>query len=312
MTASYPGSVRNYIARVDLVDTVIADNVNSLQEEIKAVETALGTTATNNNPLISTYLGSFATTGTWSSIGDRLKNIEAGLVNGVTGASSPYVSVTGGSTITTATNKGLVLKTGTGSLNLLEAYSSSNVLGFSLDSAGLPKVATANVLYVGSTEYNSLVSATSAASTLADTKIPLSTVTTAGDLIVGSGNAAVSRLARGTSGQSLIMSGTSVAWGTPTDTTKVPLSTVTTAGDLILGSGSGAVTRLGIGTNGQVLTSNGTTATWATPVTSYVSQTNGVVTTAAIASGVVRNTFVRTTTPTGSDGAVGDVWIVYA
>jgi hypothetical protein len=310
MTASYPGSVRNYIARVDLVDTVIADNVNSLQEEIKAVETALGTTATNNNPLISTYAGSFATTGTWSSIGDRLKNIEAGLISGV--ANSPYVAITGGSTITTATNKALVLKTGTGSLNLLEAYSSSNVLGFNLDSAGLPKVATANVLYVGSTEYNSLVSATSASSTLADTKIPLSTVTTAGDLIVGSGNAAVSRLARGTSGQSLIMSGTSVAWGTPTDTTKVPLSTVTTAGDLILGSGSGAVTRLGIGTNGQVLTSNGTTATWATPVTSYVSQTNGVVTTAAIASGVVRNTFVRTTTPTGSDGAVGDVWIVYA
>ena len=311
MTASFPGSVRNYIPRVDLVDTVIADNVNSLQEEIKAVETALGTTATNNNPLVSTYLGTFAATGTWTSIGDRLRNIEAGLVNGVVGASSPYVSVTGGSTITTATNKGLVLKTGTGSLNLLEAYSASNVLGFSLDSAGLPKVATANVVYVGSSDHTSLVSATSAASALADTKVALSVVTTAGDLIVGTGNAAVARLGRGTSGQSLIMSGTSLAWGTPTDTTKIPLSTVTAAGDLILGSGSGTVTRLGIGTNAQVLTSNGTTATWATPVTSYVSQTNGVVTTAAIASGVVRNTFVRTATPTGSDGAVGDVWIVY-
>ena len=310
MTASYPGSVRNYIPRVDLVDTVIADNVNSLQEEIKAVETALGTTATNNNPLISTYSGTFATTGTWTSVGDRLKNIEAGLVSGV--ANSPYVAISGGSTVTTASNKGLVLKTGTGSLNLFEAYSSSNVLGFSLDSAGLPKVATSNVVYVGSTDHTSLVSATSAASALADTKIPLSVVTTAGDLIVGSGNAAVARLGRGTSGQSLIMSGTSVVWGTPTDTTKVPLSTVTAAGDLILGSGSGTVTRLGIGTNGQVLTSNGTTATWSTPVTSYVSQTNGVVTTAAIASGVVRNTFVRTSNPTASDGAVGDVWIVYA
>jgi hypothetical protein len=310
MTASYPGSVRNYIPRVDLVDTVIADNVNSLQEEIRAVETALGTTATNNSPLTSTYAGSFATTGTWTTVGDRLRNIEAGLVSGV--SNSPYVAITGGSTITTATNKALVLKTGTGSLNLLEAYSSSNVLGFSLDSAGLPKVATANVVYVGSTDHTALVTATSAASTLADTKIPLSVVTTAGDLIVGSGSATVSRLGRGTSGQSLIMSGTSVAWGTPTDTTKIPLSTVTAAGDLILGSGSGAVTRLGIGTNAQVLTSNGTTATWVTPVTSYVSQTNGSVTTAAIASGVVRNTFVRTSLPTAGDGAVGDVWIVYA
>jgi hypothetical protein len=310
MTASYPGSVRNYIPRVDLVDTVIADNVNSLQEEIRAVETALGTTATNNSPLTSTYAGSFATTGTWTTVGDRLRNIEAGLVSGV--SNSPYVAITGGSTITTATNKALVLKTGTGSLNLLEAYSSSNVLGFSLDSAGLPKVATANVVYVGSTDHTTLVTATAAASTLADTKIPLSVVTTAGDLIVGSGSATVARLGRGTSGQSLIMSGTSLAWGTPTDTTKIPLSTVTTAGDLILGSGSGTVTRLGIGTNAQVLTSNGTTATWATPVTSYVSQTNGSVTTAAIASGVVRNTFVRTSLPTAGDGAVGDVWIVYA
>ena len=50
MTASYPSSVRAYVARVDLVDTVIADNVNSLQEEVVAIETTLGSAASSKNP----------------------------------------------------------------------------------------------------------------------------------------------------------------------------------------------------------------------------------------------------------------------
>lgn len=43
------------------------------------------------------------------------------------------------------------------------------------------------------------------------TKIPLSTVTTAGDLIVGTGNATVGRLAVGTTGQVLTSNGTATA-----------------------------------------------------------------------------------------------------
>lgn len=311
MAATYPGSVRTYLAKVDLVDTVIADNVNSLQEEIRAIETVLGSTATNTNPLISTYAGTFSTATTaWGTVGARLTNIEAALVNGV--PNSPYVAITGGSTVTTASNKGLVLKTGTGALNLFEAYSSGNVLGFNLDSAGLPKVGTNNVLYVNSTEYNTLTTTIATNySTLNSSKISLSTVTAAGDLLVGTGAGTVDRLAKGSAGQALIMSGGSVVWGTPTDTTKISLSTITANGDLLLGSGVGTVSRLGIGTAGQVLTSNGTTASWVTPVTSYVSQTNGVVTTASLSAGVVRNTFVSTSLPTSSDGAVGDIWVVY-
>jgi hypothetical protein len=310
MAAVFPNSVRNYTPQQDLVNTIIADNVNSLQEEVKQLETVIGSAATSQSPLVSTWSGSFSQATTWGTLYDRISNIEAGLVSGVSGA--PYPLTSGGSTITTTNNKGILLRAGSTSLNLLEAYSYANVLNFNLDASGLPKVATSNVLYVGSSEYTALTAATTAASTLASARIPLATVTTAGDLILGSGNATVTRLGIGSNGQSLIVSAGSVVWGVPTDTSKIPLATVTTAGDLILGSGAGSVSRLGIGTNGTVLTSNGTTATWVAPVTSYVGQSNGTVTTASIASGVVRNVYTRTVAPISSDGNVGDIWIVYA
>jgi hypothetical protein len=310
MAAVFPNSVRNYTPQQDLVNTIIADNVNSLQEEVKKIEEVIGSAATSQNPLTSTWLGTFSQATTWGTLYDRIANLEAGLVSGV--ANAPYPLLSGGSTITTTNNKGLLLRAGATSLNLIEAYSNANALGFNIDASGLPKVATASIIYVGSSDHTALTTATAAASTLASARVPLATVTTAGDLILGTGSATVTRLGIGSNGQSLIVSAGSVTWGVPTDTSKIPLATVTTAGDLILGSGAGAVTRLGIGANGTVLTSNGTTATWVAPVTAYVGQSNGTVTTAALASGVVRNVYTRTVAPTGSDGSVGDIWIVYA
>jgi hypothetical protein len=315
MTASYPSSIRAYVPRVDLVDTVIADNVNSLQEEVVAIETTLGSAYNSKNPLVSTFgATAFTTTmngtsGTaWLTVADRLTNIENGLLNGA-GSSSPYINKSGGGTITTSSNKGLVLQAGATSLNLLEAYSSGAVLGFNLDTTGTPKVGANNVLYVNSTDYNNLVSSISSASGTGGAAIPKSTVTAVGDLIIGTGSATIARLGIGTNGQALVSNGTTAVWGAPVDTTKIPLSTVSTAGDLILATGSGSVTRLGIGTSGQLLTSNGTTASWQTLSTPYVNQTNGTVTTASTASGVVRNIYVSTTAPSG--GIDGDVWLVY-
>lgn len=313
MTASYPSSVRAYVARVDLVDTVIADNVNSLQEEVVAIETTLGSAYNGKNPLVSTFgATSFTQTmngsGAWLTVADRLNNIENGLLNGVPN-STAYVSRAGNSTITTNSNKGLVIQAGSSSLNLLETYSSGAALGFNLDSSGVPKVGANNVLYVNSSDYTSLVNSITAASGTGTAAIPKSTVTAAGDLIIGTGNATVSRLAIGTSGYALVSNGTTASWAVPTDTTKIPLSTVTAAGDLILGSGAGTVTRLAIGTSGKVLTSNGTTATWVTPTSTYVSQTNGTVTTASTSSGVVRNIYTSTSAPSG--GIDGDIWVVY-
>jgi hypothetical protein len=308
MTAVFPNSVRNYSAQQDLVNTIIADNVNSLQEEVKAIELVIGSAATGQNPLASAWTGSFSQALTWGTLYDRIANIEAGLINGV--STAPYVLTTGGSTITSSAIN-LVLKTSTGTANTFEVRSSTNTLGFNTDSAGIPKVGTANVVYVGSTDYTTLTSATTAASNAAAAKVPLSTVTTAGDLIIGSGNGTVGRLGIGTNGQSLIVSAGSVVWGVPTDTSKIPLATVTTAGDLIVGSGSAAVTRLALGTTGQVLTSNGSAVTWATPNTAYVAQANGVVTSASTSLGVVRNVWVGTSAPSNSQGSDGDLWVVY-
>jgi sporulation protein YlmC with PRC-barrel domain len=289
MAAYFPESVRPFTAKIDLVNVVIADHVNALQEEVGAIELALGVgTTTVQSPFYSAFTGTFTTTmnatSKWATLGDRLANIEAGLVNGVTTA--PYVLKTGGSIITTATNKALTLKTGTGTLSLFETLTSASVLGFNVDYLGIPKVGTANVLYVGNTDYNTLVSATSTAASSAATKIPLSTVTTVGDLIVGTGSATVGRLAIGTNGQSLLSNGTTAVWGSPLDATKIPLSTVTAAGDLLLGTGTSTIGRLGIGTNGQILTSNGTTATWAAPAVTatQLSTTNSAVATAQAAA----------------------------
>ena len=309
MTAVFPNSVRNYTAQQDLVNTIIADNVNSLQEEVKQIETVLGSAATAQNPLVSTWTGSFSQGTSWGTVYDRFANIEAGLINGVTGA--PYPLTSGGSTITTTNNKGLTFRAGGSSLNLIEAYSNSNTLNFNLDASGLPKVGSSNVIYVGSSDYSALTAATTAASTSAAARVPLSTVTTAGDLIVGSGSSTVGRLGIGTNGQSLIVSAGSVAWGVPTDTTKIPLATVTAAGDLILGSGAGSVSRLALGASGTVLTSNGSTATWVTPTT-YLATANAAVTAANTAAGVVRNIYLNTSNPSSTAGYLdGDIWLVY-
>jgi hypothetical protein len=156
-----------------------------LQEEVRAIETALGVSSTGTSPLVSTFSGTWSSATTaWGTLGARLLNIEAGLVNGL-GTNSPYVIKTGGSQVLTATNVGLSLKTGTGTLALLETYTSANVLGFNVNHLGIPKVGTNNVLYVNSTEYNALVSSSLGA------------------------------LGLGTNGQVLTSSGTAAFWSTP-------------------------------------------------------------------------------------------------
>ena len=53
MTATYPSSVRQLIPKVDVQDTVLADHVNVLQDEVRAIETTLGAASTGNSILTS-------------------------------------------------------------------------------------------------------------------------------------------------------------------------------------------------------------------------------------------------------------------
>jgi hypothetical protein len=152
MTATFPSSVRQFTAKVDIQDTILADHVNSLQDEVRAVETAIGLGA-----LTSTYTGSFVQSSTWSSLSARLSNIETGLVNG-TGLSSTYASLSGGSVITASGQlTGLTLQPANGNLsNIITTKSSSGTTGFNVDYTGNPKVGTYNVLYVNSADYTTL------------------------------------------------------------------------------------------------------------------------------------------------------------
>jgi hypothetical protein len=96
--------------------------------------------------------------------------------------------------------------------------------------------------------------------------VPKSVVDAAGDLIVGSGADAVSRLAKGTDGQVLKVVSGAPAWAAEA-AGGIPATIVDAAGDLIVASAADTVQRLAKGTDGQVLTAQAAApgVGWATP-----------------------------------------------
>ena len=95
MTAAYPSSVKSFTTKVDFTDTVLAEHVNSLQEEVNALQSNIGTLIKTG----SGWVGSvdFITTN-WNTLKDRLANIEYGLKD----VYDEYVSNVGGSIITSS------------------------------------------------------------------------------------------------------------------------------------------------------------------------------------------------------------------
>ena len=108
MAAVYPGAVRIYGSKTDLVDLVLAEHVNLLQDEVTAVETALGT-----GILGSAWSGAFTTPSTHTSLTTRLTNIESGLLSKQDAATA--VTLTGAQTLT---NKSITSPTVTGTVAL--------------------------------------------------------------------------------------------------------------------------------------------------------------------------------------------------
>lgn len=104
MAASYPGSIRVFTTKVNLVDVIDASHPNFLQEEVVAIETTLGT-----NPQVSTTpspSGTFIATSTsFASLASRLANIETGIV---ADTHTQYVNKTNGAVTTASTSSGVV------------------------------------------------------------------------------------------------------------------------------------------------------------------------------------------------------------
>jgi hypothetical protein len=111
VTATYPASIKSFSTKTDFIDTVLAEHVNTLQEEVNSIQTNLGTLIKTG----SGWVGSFdVITTNWNTLKDRLANIEYGLYD-------MYTAVpTGGAT-------GQVL-TKTSSSNYATAWSTINAL----------------------------------------------------------------------------------------------------------------------------------------------------------------------------------------
>jgi hypothetical protein len=76
VTAAYPSTVKSFTTKVDFTDTVLAEHVNSLQDEVRSLETNLGTSIATG----SGWVGSFdQVTINWNTVKDRIANIEYGL-----------------------------------------------------------------------------------------------------------------------------------------------------------------------------------------------------------------------------------------
>jgi hypothetical protein len=78
VTAAYPAAVKSFTTKVDFADTILAEHVNSLQEEVNSIQANLGTLIKTG----SGWVGDFdQVTSNWDSLKDRLANIEYGLAD---------------------------------------------------------------------------------------------------------------------------------------------------------------------------------------------------------------------------------------
>lgn len=106
--AVFPSGIKVFTSKTDLVDTVLADHVNVIQEEVHAVEAALGT-----GMLSSSWSGTFSAATSHTSLASRLANIEAGISGLATSKqdASSAVTTSGAQTLTDKTLTAPVIAT---------------------------------------------------------------------------------------------------------------------------------------------------------------------------------------------------------
>lgn len=96
MAADYPAGTKPFQNKTDYTQIIVAEHINSLQDEVIAIENYVG-----SMPHISgAYSGGFdEVTTTWSSLAARVSNIEKGIKGDV---HTQYMRFTGGETIQSA------------------------------------------------------------------------------------------------------------------------------------------------------------------------------------------------------------------
>ena len=76
MTAQYPAAVKSFTTKVDFTDLILAEHVNTLQEEVRSLQSNLGTYISVGSGWVGTF---DQITTNWDNLKDRLANIEYGL-----------------------------------------------------------------------------------------------------------------------------------------------------------------------------------------------------------------------------------------
>jgi hypothetical protein len=276
MAATYPGGKRTFSVHTNITEIIDASHPNSIQEEVASMQAYLGT-----NPHISNAVSSSDTFSsssvTYADMAGRMLNIEKGIVadthtqyvrNAPTSGSPNVITTTSGTT----TVPTLVIRAQTSQTANLQEWkdSSGNVL-VSIGPTGTVTGifnATAAVttkgdllaatgsgaisrLGVGSNgQY--LVADSNAAtgmvwsSAVDGTKINLSTITTAGDTLYGTGPGSITRLGIGANGTYLLSNGSAPVWST-TGLVRQTNGTVSTA-DSTAPTSSGVVRNIFVST----------------------------------------------------------------
>lgn len=182
MAAVFPSSVKIFTSKTDLVDTVLADHVNVLQDEVSAVEATLGT-----GTLVSSWTGAYTNPSTHATLTARLTNIEAGIksLESSKQDASGAVTVTGTQTLTNKTLTAPVISSivNTGTITL--PTSTDTLVGRATTDTLTNKTLTAPVIggtgasFSGSTSGSTTLKASAAAGSTTVT-IPAATDTLVG------------------------------------------------------------------------------------------------------------------------------------
>lgn len=150
MTAVYPGSIKAFNRRRDLLDIIQAVDINQTYDEITAMQTTLGTTLLSKVESQWTS-GVFSAGTSWATFRERVENIESGVYTAV----NARVNTTGGSTITpsTASTVGLVLQAASSqTADLLQLKTASGTTVTKVDKDGVLKVGNNTVATVSGSE----------------------------------------------------------------------------------------------------------------------------------------------------------------
>lgn len=135
MAATYPGAIKSYQAKTNFTEIVDSSHINSLQDEVVAIQTNLGTNiATSTSPSPS---GTFnVASQNYGTLNARLANIEIGIV---ADSHNQYIHKTGGDILTPSAIGvvGLNIRAAAGqTANLQEWRNSSNTLRTWIDQNG--------------------------------------------------------------------------------------------------------------------------------------------------------------------------------